>query len=234
VHWQAAWFDGAIHPLRMAAWRGVESQYLASTMRLVDSPAEQDLLEQLLEASKPPAPRTAQPLHYLLTTPFRYHPPHASRFRPAHAQGQWYGAEQLQAACAEVAYWRHRFLLDSAGLAAQELLTEHSFFQAEVQGAAIDLTAQPWVQARAQWTHGSDYTETQAVAAAAQAQGALWLRYESVRAPGQWCAVVFDPQALSEPRPGGLDRSMQRWHCKTTRERVMFSCGRTQRYAWDF
>ena len=53
-----AWFDGAVAPRRMLAWRGVEAQHVVSTMRLVDTPAEQDLLEQLLEGSKPPVPAT--------------------------------------------------------------------------------------------------------------------------------------------------------------------------------
>ena len=80
-----AWFETAA-PRRMRAWCGVEAQHVVSTMRLVDTPAEQDLLEQLLEGSKPPVPPTALPKHYLLTTPFRYSPAHASRFRKPHAR----------------------------------------------------------------------------------------------------------------------------------------------------
>ncbi len=49
--WQPGWFDGAVASARMLAWRGVEAQHVVSTMRLVDTPQEQDLLEQLLEAS---------------------------------------------------------------------------------------------------------------------------------------------------------------------------------------
>lgn len=231
--WGMAWFEGSVAVRSMAAWRGVEAQHVVSTMRLADSPEEQDLLEQLLERSKPALPRLAQPLHYLLTTPFRYNPAHASRFRPAGAKGQWYGAETIQAACAEVAYWRHRFLLDSAGLVDEVLLTEHSFFQAVVGGAAIDLTAQPWVRARQAWTDGQDYSATHAVAAAAQARGVQWLCYESVRAPGNRCAVAFTADCLSEPAPS-LEATMQRWHCKTTRDRVMFTGQGRAGLAWDF
>ena len=232
--WNPAWFDvaGAIAQRRMAAWRGVEAQHVVSTMRLVDTVQEQDLLEQLLEASKPAAPPAARPTHYLLSTPFRYHPTHPSRFRPAHAKGQWYGAQSVHAACAEVAYWRHRFILDSTGLLDQVLLTEHSIFQGVLEGSAIDLTVPPWVQARAQWTHGGDYGPTQAVAAAAQLRDVQWLRYESVRAPGEHCAVAFDVNALREPQPS-LDHTIQRWVCKATRSSVMFTRGR-ERYAWDF
>ncbi|MBS0508235.1 MAG: RES family NAD+ phosphorylase, partial [Proteobacteria bacterium] len=188
--WERFWPEAGIGAQSMLAWRGVEAQHVVATMRLVDSAAEQDLLEQLLEASKPALPATHQPRHYLLLTPFRYRPHHASRFRPAHARGQWYGAQALFAACAEVAYWRHRFIRDSAGLLDQELLTEHSFFQAAIDGLALDLMASPWNQARDLWTQGDDYAATQAVAAGAQQRGAQWLAYESARASGQRCAVV--------------------------------------------
>lgn len=230
--WRLDWFEGAIAPRSLLAWRGVEAQHVVATMRLVDTPAEQDLLEQLLEQSKPPMPATAQVPHYLLATPFRYHPAHASRFRPAHARGQWYGAENIVAVCAEVGYWRHRFLMDSVGLRDQVLLTEHSFFQAMVQGQSIDLMAPPWTQAHTVWTHGSDYTATHALAAAAQERGVQWLAYESVRAAGERCAVVFDLDALTEP-PGGLNRTLQTWRCKVTRSAVMFTSGR-EAHLWNF
>ena len=47
-------------------------------------------------------------------------------------------------------------------------VTEHTFYQAKVEGRAIDLMQEPWVAASAAWTHGSDYSETQAVADAAR------------------------------------------------------------------
>lgn len=230
--WQRFWDEPGIADRAMLAWRGVEAQHVVSTMRLVDTAVEQDLLEQLLEGSKPALPATTQARHYLLLTPFRYRPSHASRFRPAHARGQWYGAESVLAACAEVAYWRHRFILDSAGLVDQELLTEHSFFRGAIAGRALDLMQPPWSQARAAWTDGDDYAATHRVAAAAQERGVQWLAYESARAPGARCAVVFDPECLSEPA-GGLDKTMQTWHCKATRGAVMFT-RRHERHQWIF
>ena len=49
--WERFWLEPGIGAQSMLAWRGVEAQHVVSTMRLVDSAAEQDLLEQLLEAS---------------------------------------------------------------------------------------------------------------------------------------------------------------------------------------
>ena len=54
--------------------RMVESQEQVATRSLVDDLAEQALLEQMLEQSKPPLPDNASNLDYLLSTPFRYPP----------------------------------------------------------------------------------------------------------------------------------------------------------------
>ena len=231
--WSAAWFDqdGGIARRAMRAWRGVEAQHVVSTMRLADSLAEQAVLERLLERSKPPLPPMQAPKHFLISTPFRYRPQHPSRFRRAGTLGLWYGAETLHAACAEVAYWRHRFIVDSAGLADRQLLTEHTFFQAAIAGAAVDLMQPPWRAARAAWTHGSDYSATQALAEAARQRGGVqWIRYESVRAPGNRCAAVLDVDALDIVAQG---TTQQTWHCKATRDTVMLVHD-TDRYVWNF
>ena len=141
--WNPGWVQEHTQPLAMHAFRMVETQHIAATMRLVDTAAEQDLLEQMLDASKPPLPPEAQGIHYLLAAPFRYLPPTGSRFRSAHMPGIWYGADDPYCACAEIAYWRQRFLLDSAGLITQHLLTDHSLYEAAVQGRAIDLQSPP-------------------------------------------------------------------------------------------
>lgn len=227
--WHGKWFDEHIKQRALLVWRGVESQYAAATMRLVDSLEEQDLLEQLLEVSKPPVVKEQ---HYLLFTPFRYTPPHPHRFRPSQERGQWYGAVHQVAVCAEIAYWRHRFILDSANLLDEDLLTEHTLFQAQVKGYSIDLMQEPWVENRNLWTHGSDYTATQALAAEAQRRGVQWLSYESVRAPHEVCAVAFVQEALMEPAQG-IDATRQRWHCKATRNQVML-IGDESRFEWNF
>lgn len=221
---------GANPPASMAAgvrtlarrlWRAVEAQHVVATMKLVDSLAEQDVLEQLLEASKPPLPPGAQALHYLVATPFRYRAPVASRFRRAEDPGLWYGAEEKLTACAEVAHWRWRFLMDSAGLRAQELVTEHTLFAAEVRGRCIDLTRTPWAARAAEWTHTSDYTACQALAAQARSEGVQWIRYASARAEGGRNGAVLDPLALRLAEPVTLET----WVCKVGPARALLRHG---------
>lgn len=228
--WSTSWFDSGVISKAMLVWRGVEAQHVVSTMRLADTTEEQHMLEQLLEQSKPPLPAMSVPKHYLLATPFRYRPQHPSRFRRAGTLGLWYGAEDLYASCAEVAYWRYRFIMDSVAFLNTELLTEHTFYQAKVDGRAIDLMNEPWVAASAAWTHGSDYSETQSVADAARDRNVQWICYESVRAPVKRCAAVLDVEALEMVAQGN---TKQTWHCKATRQSVMLVHG-SDRYVWAF
>ncbi|TWO70153.1 RES domain-containing protein [Caenimonas sedimenti] len=189
-------------------------------MRLVDNLAEQQLLEQLIETSKPPLPPEAQGLHYLLGTPFRYASPHASRFREPHQPGIWYGAEDPHTVAAELAYWRWKFLVESDGLRDAQVVTEHTFFQARFTGAELDLTLPPWTAVRDLLRHGADYSACHRLARALRErpQPPAALRYESARREGSTCHAVLDPCALSLPAL----HLQQTWTCKTTRDLVMF------------
>jgi len=233
--WNEAWLrDSACEIDEPQVWRGVETQHLSATRRLVDTGDEHDALEDMIEASKPPyrgSHRAGQ--HYLLTTPFRYTPDRPSRFRPAGEPGIWYGARQLRAACAEVAYWRMEFILDSAGLRGRQLTTEHTFFAAHVAGHGLDLKSPPWSNARDYWTNGQDYTETHRLARMAEAAGIQVIEYESVRSRGDTNFAVFTADALAEPAQG-VDASQQPWTFTATANRV--SCMRTgdrsRRFEW--
>jgi RES domain len=209
--------------------RVVEAQHLASTMRLVDSLEEQATLEGILEQSKPPLPQQALGLHYLLATPFRYRPHCGSRFRGAFEAGVWYGAEALRTALAEKSYWRLRFLLDSP--ATPDLKpVPHTAFRALVRtSTALDLTAEPFLRQRGEWTSRTDYARTQELATNARAAGIVCIRYESVRDPQHAaCAAILSPLAFGRGRP----RAQETWFIAASRERVR--CARDERDGASF
>ncbi|HYR36246.1 MAG TPA: RES family NAD+ phosphorylase [Burkholderiales bacterium] len=212
--WKPAWFSAGVRNKTANLWRGVEAQHVVSTMRLADNAAEQRVLEELLEASKPALPANAAGRHYLVFTPFRYLSPVATRFRRAHHPGVWYGAEELGTACGELAYWKWRFLMDSDGLRESALHTEHTFFRAKVRGRCADLTAAPWKAATSAWTHWSDYGQCQAFAIEAREHDLAWIRYHAVRVPDGICGAVLKPEALALAEPF----EQQTWACKTTAE----------------
>lgn len=202
--------------LRRRLWRAVEAQHIASTLRLVASADEQLVLERVLEESKPPVPPEAARLHYLLSTPFRYPAPFGSRFRAPTEPGVWYGTEAARAACAELGYWRWRFLLDSAGLDSLGPAPQ-TVFRAGIDARAVDLTRAPFRRDHSRWTHRSDYSATQAFAAVARECGHGAIRYASVRDPQHGGAVaVLRAEAFRPLRP--LDQTT--WFLTVRKERV--------------
>jgi hypothetical protein len=221
--WDAAWL-GTAADTRRELWRGVEAQHQVATMRLVDDLHEQELLERVLDASKPPLPPAWRNLPYLLATPFRYASPWNSRFRSADEPGAWYGADDTQTVAAELAYWRWRFFIDSDGLRDEQLVTEHTFFRATFSGREIDLTVPPWDSSRASWRDPDSYGACQTLARAVRrtkppAAGSI--RYESARRESGFCQVVFDPACLHIDHPD----EQQTWVCKTTRQKVLLVHG---------
>jgi len=186
---------------RGLAWRMVEAQHVASTMKVVDTAAEQNMLEALLDNSKPAYPNTAAKLDYLLATPFRYPTRKGgSRFRGANDPGVFYGAESVATAAAELGYWRWRFLLDAPALTHIEPVA-HTAFQVALKAQAVDLRKHPF-NADASWVHKSDYGPTQAFAQLAREVALGCIVYQSVRNPdAAWCVAVLTPESFAEPKP---------------------------------
>ena len=97
-------------------------------------------------------------------------PPLGSRFRGIGDPGVWYGADVVETALAEVAYWRLRFLADSP--ATPDLPpVPHTAFRASIGGSTIDLRAAPFDRQRRQWEDPNRYDATQALARNARDAG---------------------------------------------------------------
>jgi RES domain len=199
-------------------WRAVETQHIASTLRLVASVEEQLVLERILESSKPPVPHEAGELHYLLATPFRYSSPIGSRFRAAADSGVWYGAEEQRTACAELGFWRWRFLTDSDGLESMGP-SPQTVFRAGIDGQLLDLTKSPFKRSRALWTHPADYTTCQEFARVARQGEVDAIRYESVRDPEHAAAVAVLRAACFRP---SKPLEQQSWFLTVRRESVIW------------
>ena len=184
--------------LELALWRAVEAQHTVATRVLVDNQTEQELLENILEANKPAIPPECGALDYLLFTPFRY--PSArggSRFREAIDRGVWYGADHVRTACAEVGYWRCRFVAASEGLRSLDAVA-HTLFRARAGGLALDLAAPPFAADTALWMDPDDYSACRSLARKARDAGVQMIRYTSVRDPDHGaCTAVLDCRAFS-------------------------------------
>jgi hypothetical protein len=187
----------------------VEVQHTASTMKVVDNAEEQDLLETLLESSKPAQPANALTLDYLLAAPFRYYPWRGgSRFRTTTDPGVFYGAESVRTASAELGYWRWKFLKDAVELEKLEPVA-HTAFSADVSTQSIDLRRTPFSADAAKWLHPTDYSGTQAIARTGREGHVGGIQYQSVHDPNPaWCMALLTPQAFAKPKPNPI---MQTW-----------------------
>ena len=210
----AATFERVVYD--RPAWRVVEAQHQVSTRKLVDSDAEQLLLEQLIESAKPPDLTHGQ-MHYLLFTPFRYPPlRYGSRFARRTVPSLWYGAESLASAFAEVAYYRFVFREGTRALLGT-IETELTAFQVDIYTEhGADLTAQPFARYRAVIASPVSYDETQALGDDLREEGVEMLRYRSARDPEGGSNVgIFVPSVFR-----GAPRALESWHCSSGAERV--------------
>ena len=213
--------------------RIVEAQHRISTDRLTEGPAEQDVLERLVEEVKPTLPPAARGLHHLLATPFRYGHARETRFRRAQERpGIFYASESQATAVAETAYWRMRFFAASPGVKLPAATVEHLAFSVAVRiERALDLTAKPLSSGRKLWTYPSDYTACQGFATAARAIDAQLIRYESVRDPeARANLALFDPAAFRDKVP----RDEQTWHFRFRDARLTAFAAAPSRERYDF
>lgn len=203
-----------------SAWRMVEAQHIASTMKIVDNADEQDLLELLLEESKPLQPKEAKNLHYLLATPFRYSPFRVgSRFRSDTDEGVFYGAESVRTASAELGYWRWKFLNDAIDLDKINPVA-HTAFKVEIKTLAVDLRKEPFNKDSNLWTHPTDYSATQEFARNARNAEIGAIIYKSVRDTNDsWSVAVLTPIAFAKYEP---DSQTQTWWLAVYKNQVIW------------
>src|SRR5262249_46472187 len=142
--WTPAALSSDARELAGACWRMVEAQHHVSTLKLVDSVDEQAVLEELIEATKPPLPPECSDLPYLLSTPFRYGSvyPAGSRFRRAGlTEGVFYASATQQTAVAEMAFHRLLFFAESPATPWPVNAAEYTVFSVKyATRKAIDLT----------------------------------------------------------------------------------------------
>ena len=223
--WTRVALSSEFRRLEGACWRLVEAQHRVSTLKLTDTLAEQSLLEDLIEATKPGLQEDARDLHYLLATPFRYGAvyPSGSRFRRAgRTPGVFYAAEDPVTSVAEIAFYRLLFFAESPSTPWPENAAEFTAFSVAVStGRLLDLTHEPFLQDGALWEDLTDYSACQALADATRAVETEVIRYRSVRDPGQGANLaLLKRSAFASPTP--VDR--QTWRIRLSAFGVQALC----------
>ena len=219
--WREAEGERHIQPIAGTLLRMLESQAQIATNRLVDALDKQQLLEELLEGTKPDYRPGSRHLHYLLATPFRYPPlRHGSRFGRRSEPALFYGALSLPTLLAESAYYRFVFWHGMAVPPARRLNTQHAVFEASyATPRGVRLQQAPFDRWEAALTDRADYAVTQAPGSAMRAAEVSAFEYRSARDPEHGTNVaLYAPDALSQARPGFSEQ----WLAETTGGRVLY------------
>ena len=219
--WGAVGSSELVKPMIARSCRLVETQEEAATLSLVDTFAEQDALEALLEKAKPPVPTSANGLHYLLSTPFRYPPlPHGSRFGRRSESGILYASITAETCLAEVAYYRFVFLHDIEAPPPNPVITQHTLFWFKAHhNRGVDLTDPVFHSFSDTLTHCSSYIGTQELGSELRRQEVSLIRYSSARCPEAGHNVaVLSPQAIKSRAPEDIVAIS----CMTRESRVFF------------
>jgi hypothetical protein len=219
--WAACSARAAPVPLTGDIFRLVESQEQVATNSLVRTLAEQALLEDLIEASKPNVPSSAHGLHYLLSTPFRYPPlPWGSRFGRRFEPSLFYASRTRDTVLAESAYYRFVFWSGMQTPPGASLDTRHTMFTVAIDAShGLQLHSPPFDAFAADLTHRRDYSATQALGSALREAGIEAIEYRSARDPQAGINVaLFTPAALGSRQPAILDE----WLCTTSADTVTY------------
>ena len=211
--WTPAALSSNASALSCLCWRIVEAQHHVSTLKLVDSTAEQEVLEDLIDASKPSVPSECHGLHFLLATPFRYGAtyPAGSRFRRAGlTEGVFYSSETPETAISEMAFYRLLFFAESPDTPWPANPAEYTGFSATyATKRAMDLTRGQYTVDRARWMHPTDYNHCQSFADVARLAEIEVIRYASVRDPGRGINLaLLTCKVFTQQKP--IDQ--QTWH----------------------
>jgi hypothetical protein len=223
--------DGKDHitTLNMKLYRMVENQEEIATTLITSNPAEQSILEELLEQSKPIQSNELSQRHYLIKTPFRYPPlRHGSRFGAPWEPSLFYGATKKQTVLAEVAYYRFRFLADmenAEALTRHNIQSNHSVFYISAHSnKAIQLTHSPFVEYRDEISATDSFTVSQKLGKSMREDGIELFSFYSARLADAVNGAAFVHSAIKSSQP----KDIEHWQCLTQLQRVVFHNAETK------
>lgn len=201
--------------------RMVENQEQKVTVALVDDLEEHEILEAMLEDSKPPLPKDLRRLDYLLQTPWRYPPLRwGSRFGRRHEPSLFYGSLTLSALFAEAAYYRLVFLEGMTVPFRDRVISQHTIFDARYQtSAGYDLTHPPFSRRSSVLVHKSDYTACQSLGTVLRESATELLLFQSARAVDKDLNIaLFVPRALRSRKHINPQHGL----CESRTDRIQF------------
>jgi len=210
-----------ITPLKGDVYRLVENQEQIATRSYVDSLEEQDILEQILEESKPRYHEdTPAGMHYLLKTPFRYPPLlYGSRFGRTFEFGIFYGALTAHTVLSEVAFYRFVYWYSPSEPFPNPLMSQHTLFSAPFKTQqGVDLRENAFDGYQAELQSPTEYSRSQQLGSLMREHAQMFI-YASARDPQQGgCVGIFTPKVFTKLKPNVQGT----YHCETDGNVVSF------------
>ena len=187
----------------------------------MDTREEHDLLELLLEQTKPSCNTDK---HFLIFTPFRYPPlKYGSRFGETYEPSLWYGSISIESAFAEVAYYRLKFFEDSSANL-EYIETPMTAFKAHIKTKkGIDLSLPPFKKYEEQISNINSYEKSKLLGAEMRDAAVQAFIYTSARDKNSGKNVgAFTHQVFLKTNQGYVTR-MQNWRCIANKDQIEFT-----------
>jgi len=210
-------------PLYAEVFRVAESQQKVATNTLVDTLAEQELLEKMLDRVKPRIPDGCEKFDYLIYTPFRYPPlKHGSRFGKKIHPSIFYGSNKIETAFAELAYYRFVYYdgMQTAPKKKQKV-TQHTSFSIDLKAEqGLLLNEQPFKRYKNDISNPESYGSSQKTGEEMRGKGVEAFSYFSARVKEEVNFGIFNCTAISSYMPNEL----KHWNCITRDSSVTIRC----------
>lgn len=219
-----------IKKISVEPWRVVEAQHILSSRDLVDSREEHELLEDLIEQSKP----SIEPeKNYLIFTPFRYPPlKYGSRFGRMFEPSLWYGSIELETAFTEVAYYRLKFFDDTLadlGNVEISMTAFTAFLECKI---GVDLTEEPFDKYTNEITNKNTYEHSQLLGTSMREEHIEAFIYFSARTAKRSKNIAAYIPSVFQLRKNQYINNQQTWKCFANKKLIEFTrldvLGKTQ------
>lgn len=224
MDWRLVVEDSGFVRIGGKAYRMAESQEQKATNAIVDDLEQQDLLEVMLEETKPKGiVKVDTRFDYLLYTPFRYAPlPWGSRFGSTLEDSIFYASKSMDTLMLESAYYRFVYAKGLKTPHKEKIKTEHTVFSIEYKtDYGLKLQSDPFLQYSDILIDPSNYLETQSLGGHMKECGVSGFEYISARDPNSGINIgLFDIEAISINKP--FDKNV--WFCETSSKEVSFLC----------
>ena len=209
VIWTPTELESKGSQLASEVWRCISPDSIRPLVKLVDTPEEVDLLQELLEISASPSPAQFAGYNPVISGPFKRRPGTLpeSRFRGIGDAGVFHSAFDMRTALCEYSWHQAKYRSHSEGLASVKAIPMQ-IFSVNVKLSVVDLGDSYFSSSRSSLLAKSNYAESQRFARILRKSKVQGARHVSVRnIEGGECLAIFDILGIASKEPSFHDEN---------------------------